>query len=93
MLDMVDKVIFIWFLFLSCFQVDKDGTGSIDFPEFLTMMGIKVKSFLTILMMISRRAATDRNGGPAGGGELYKLTITDGWQWKAPPWDLERSVV
>ena len=40
----------------------------------------------------SRRAATDRNGGPAGGGELYKLTITDGWQWKAPPWDLEKSV-
>ena len=31
--------------------MDKDGTGSIDFPEFLTMMGIKVKSFLTILMM------------------------------------------
>ena len=27
-------------------QVDKDGTGSIDFPEFLTMMGIKVKPFL-----------------------------------------------
>merc|ERR1712038_468694 len=23
-------------------EVDKDGTGSIDFPEFLTMMGIKV---------------------------------------------------
>ena len=41
----------------------------------------------------SRRAATDRNGGRAEGGELYKLTITDGWQWKAPPWDLERSVV
>ena len=42
--------------------------------------------------MLSRRAATDRNGGPARGGELYKLTITDGWQWKAPLWDLERSV-
>ena len=23
-------------------EVDKDGTGNIDFPEFLTMMGIKV---------------------------------------------------
>jgi calmodulin len=22
-------------------EVDKDGTGSIDFPEFLTMMGLK----------------------------------------------------
>ena len=22
-------------------EVDKDGTGSIDFPEFLTMMGMK----------------------------------------------------
>ena len=28
------------------FQVDKDGTGSIDFPEFLTMMGIKVRSWI-----------------------------------------------
>ena len=25
-------------------QVDKDGTGSIDFPEFLMMMAIKVDS-------------------------------------------------
>ena len=31
------------------FQVDKDGTGSIDFPEFLTMMGIKVEPFLWLL--------------------------------------------
>ena len=23
-------------------EVDKDGTGSIDFPEFLTMMGMKI---------------------------------------------------
>ena len=23
-------------------EVDKDGTGSIDFPEFLTMMGLKI---------------------------------------------------
>ena len=30
--------------------MDKDGTGSIDFPEFLTMMGIKVvKPFLWLL--------------------------------------------
>ena len=26
-------------------QVDKDGTGSIDFPEFLTMMGLKVDTW------------------------------------------------
>ena len=25
-------------------QVDKDGTGSIDFPEFLMMMAIKIDS-------------------------------------------------
>ena len=25
-------------------QVDKDGTGSIDFPEFLTMMSLKINS-------------------------------------------------
>ena len=45
-----------------------------------------------MVIAFSRRAATDRNGGPARGGELYKLIITDGWQWKALPWDLERSV-
>ena len=26
-------------------QVDKDGTGSIDFPEFLMMMAQKVKDY------------------------------------------------
>ena len=43
-----------------------------------------------ILFIINPSPTVD--GGPAGGGELYKLTITDGWQWKAPLRDLERSV-
>ena len=29
--------------------VDKDGTGNIDFPEFLSMMAIKVKVFLKVV--------------------------------------------
>ena len=29
----------------------------------------------------------------SGGGELNKLAITDGWQWKVPPWDRGRLVV
>ena len=28
--------------------MDKDGTGSIDFPEFLTMMGLKVSTILLL---------------------------------------------
>ena len=30
------------YIYVPCIQVDKDGTGSIDFPEFLSMMAIKV---------------------------------------------------
>ena len=32
--------------------MDKDGTGSIDFPEFLTMMGIKVVKPFSWLLTI-----------------------------------------
>ena len=49
--------------------------------------------FLSLHQSRPRSKSTDRNGGLAGGGELNKLTITDGWQWKAPPWDIERLVV
>ena len=34
--------------------MDKDGTGSIDFPEFLTMMGIKVRSWILLWILRSR---------------------------------------
>ena len=34
-------------------EVDVDGNGTIDFPEFLTMMGIKVKSWILIWILQS----------------------------------------
>ena len=36
--------------------VDKDGTGSIDFPEFLSMMALKVGfSFLEVKLLYDKR--------------------------------------
>ena len=70
------------------------------FPEHCWMTSLRTSSnylsfsieiWSVINMSFSRRAATDQ-GGPAGDSELYKRTITDGWQWKSPPWILEKSV-
>ena len=40
-------------------EVDKDGTGSIDFPEFLAMMALKVRTLIirklimmTLILMV-----------------------------------------
>ena len=38
------RIVFICYIFAKDMvnEVDKDGTGSIDFPEFLTMMSLKI---------------------------------------------------
>ena len=45
-------------------QVDKDGTGSIDFPEFLMMMAQKVMMLMmTAQMMMAQKEKDDDDDG------------------------------
>ena len=41
-------------------EVDKDGTGSIDFPEFLSMMAMKINDQNAELQEKNDRRTTDK---------------------------------
>ena len=53
-------------------QVDKDGTGSIDFPEFLMMMAQKV---MMMMMMAQKEKDDDDDGTDRNGTESKRLEI------------------
>ena len=71
-------------------QVDKDGTGSIDFPEFLTMMGIKVKPFLWLLTTCSLALQMNEENAEEEIREAFRVFDGDGngfidrWASKPP---------
>jgi hypothetical protein len=43
--------------------VDKDGTGNIDFPEFLSMMAIKVLKFFFRNSKFLKLSTNEKRGG------------------------------
>ena len=55
-------------------QVDKDGTGSIDFPEFLMMMAQKVMMMM-MMMMAQKEKDDDDDGTDHNGTESKRLEI------------------
>ena len=58
--------------------MDKDGTGSIDFPEFLTMMGIKVKPFLWLLTTCSLALQMNEENAEEEIREAFRVFDGDG---------------
>ena len=58
-------------------QVDKDGTGSIDFPEFLMMMAQKVMMLMMTaqMMMAQKEKDDDDDGTDRNGTESKRLEI------------------